>query len=245
MLEIVGLSKSYRKKRVLHSIDYRIDEGDFIGFIGPNGAGKTTFISILSGLLKPSKGEILYKGRPIRKNLKEWQKEIGIVNEDLMLFEHISIYENCFFIGRLCGLSEKEAARRSDELLELLNLTDKRDALISESSYGMKKKTAFALSVIHSPRFLFLDEAFTGIETLTIKRIKDILKQLSKKRTTVIISSHILDSIELLINRCSIINEGTIHYDAPFDEVNFEKLENLYYKTIVKGELTDRGLSWI
>lgn len=245
MLEIIGLTKNYQKKRVLHSLTYRINEGDFIGFIGPNGAGKTTFISILSGLIKPSSGEILYRGKSIRNNLKEWQQKIGIVNEELMLFEHITIYENCFFVARLCGLSEREAAMRTDELIDILNLNDKKDTLICESSYGMKKKTAFALSIIHSPRFLFLDEAFTGIETLVIKKIKDILKLLSMKKTTIILSSHILDSIELLINRCSIINEGKIHYDAPFNEVNFEKLETLYYKTIVKDSVETKALSWL
>jgi ABC-2 type transport system ATP-binding protein len=176
----------------------------------------------------------------------EWKRNTGIVLEELALFEYLSIRDNIIFTAELYGFKKPEAEKRTEEILEFFNLKDKRDTLIIESSHGMRKKTAFALSLIHNPKILFLDEAFTGIDAVTIKRIKGLLYSLKKKGALVFISSHILDSIEPIIDKCIIINNGSVILNTEISEIckQGKTLENVYTEIIAGKSVPGPVLSW-
>jgi ABC-2 type transport system ATP-binding protein len=247
LLEVKNLSKSFGKTEAVKNISFSADEGRIIGLIGPNGAGKSTIINMLSGILNPDSGSVLFNGMSVLKNLKEWKRRTGIVLEELALFDYLSVRDNIIFTGRLYGLEHTEALKRAEELLAFFDLNDKQNTLIAESSHGMKKKTAFALSLIHNPEILFLDEAFTGIDAVTIRKIKELLNSLTKKGRLIFLSSHILDSIDPLIEECIIIKNGTIVYSSEISEIRRQgkTLENVYTEIITERNFPETDLSWL
>jgi ABC-2 type transport system ATP-binding protein len=243
-LELRDLAKNYGKREAVNGLSLSFAAGGITGLLGPNGAGKSTTISMLTGLLSPTAGEILWEGRPISTRLAEWRRAIGVVLEDLSLFEYLTVGEHLLLTGRLAGLSAAETARRAEELLAFFQMGAAEDTVAGEASQGTRQKLAFALALIHSPRLLLLDEAMNGIDAVTVSALKKLLRRLAAGGMTIIISSHVLDSIETIIDRCVIVNDGRIALDMEMEKIraNGASLEAIYTETLGAGAPT--GLSW-
>jgi ABC-2 type transport system ATP-binding protein len=245
-LELRDLAKSYGKREAVRGLSLVFARGGITGLLGPNGAGKSTTIAMLTGLLSPSAGDILWEGRSVFTRLAEWRRSIGVVLEDLSLFEYLTVREHMRFTGRLAGLGAEETTRRTDELLVFFQMESAADTVAAEASQGTRQKLAFALSLIHSPRLLLLDEAMNGIDAVTVSRLKTLLRRLAAGGMTIIMSSHVLDSLEAIIDRCVIVNEGRIALDTDMETIHAAGagLEATYTETVGGGARVQPELSW-
>lgn len=246
MIVLKSLSKSYGRHPAVRDISLAIPRGRIVGLLGPNGAGKSTTIAMLTGLLTPSGGAILWDGTSIFARMREWRRTLGVVLEDLSLFEYLSVREHLHLTARLAGLDEKETVRRAGELVEFFQLRGFEETLASEASQGTRKKLAFALGLVHAPRILLLDEALNGIDAVTVSRIKGLLRRLARQGMTIILSSHVLDSVETIIDRCVIVDAGCVVLDAPMDDIRASgrSLEQVYTSAIGAQDVAP-VLSWL
>ena len=201
------------------SLNLTLRRGSFFGFLGPNGAGKSTTIKMLTGLLAPSAGTIHVLGRDIAREPLEVKRRIGVVPEDLNLFERLTGAEMLAFTGRMYGLGKAEIGTRSSELLDLMELQDEPKKLIVEYSHGMKKKLSLACALIHRPEILFLDEPFEGVDAIASRTLKDLLSRLTARGLTVFLTSHVLEIVERLCSDIAIISQGKLLAAGSLDEL--------------------------
>jgi len=209
-VEISALVRRFGDFVAVDNLNLTVQRGSFFGFLGPNGAGKSTTIKMLTGLLAPTSGRILVLGRDLSAQPLEVKRRIGVVPEDLNLFERLTGAEMLSFTGRMYGLKKAEIAERSPELLDLMELTSDPKKLIVEYSHGMKKKLSLACALIHRPEILFLDEPFEGIDAIASRTLKDLLSRLTARGLTVFLTSHVLEIVERLCSDIAIIAQGKL-----------------------------------
>jgi ABC-2 type transport system ATP-binding protein len=209
-VETSALVKQFGDFVAVDHIDLRVNRGSFFGFLGPNGAGKSTTIKMLTGLLAPTSGTLHVLGLDISAQPMEVKRRIGVVPEDLNLFERLTGAEMLSFTGRMYGLGKQEIAQRSKELLDLMELQDEPRKLIVEYSHGMKKKLSLACALIHRPEILFLDEPFEGVDAIASRTLKDLLSRLTARGLTVFLTSHVLEIVERLCTDIAIIAQGKL-----------------------------------
>jgi len=244
-----GLTKVFRDKKAVDGLTFSVARGRFFGFLGPNGAGKSTTIKMLTGLLRPTAGEVWIEGRPLATDLLGIKRIIGVLPEELPLYERLTGEEYLHFAGRMYGLGREETRRRTDELLQFLSLEEERAKLIVDYSQGMRKKVALAAALIHSPRVLFLDEPLNGIDPISGRVVTDLLRRLASKGVTLFFTSHVLDVVERLCDEVAIIDHGRIVAQGTLDEVRAgagrdASLEDVFLK-LVSADLRREDLSWI
>ncbi len=251
-VEAVDLTKQFDKKTAVDHITFSVAEGEFFGFLGPNGAGKSTTINMLVGLLRPTTGTVRIAGIDIWKTPLEAKAQLGVVPEGLNLYQRLSGREFIRFAGTMYGVSKEEVERRTEELLNLLDLEADADKLIVDYSHGMRKKTALAAAIIHAPRVLFLDEPFEGIDAISGRVIRDVLRQLRERGTTIFFSSHILEVVERLATRVAVIADGRIVAEGSIDELRERaeagdeaSLEDLFLKAVGAESESEGRLSWL
>jgi ABC-2 type transport system ATP-binding protein len=204
------LRKSYNTFPALDGISFSIRKGEVFGLLGPNGAGKTTTIKILSGLSKPSSGSVHIMGSDIVKDTVKVKKCIGVVPETSNLYPELSCFENLLFAGRLYGISTKELQSKSDDLLKLFGLEEKRNAPFGKLSSGMKRKLTVAASLIHDPPVLFLDEPTTGLDVMSARALREIIQRLKERGITILLTTHYIEEADRLCDRIAIIVKGKI-----------------------------------
>jgi ABC-2 type transport system ATP-binding protein len=248
-IRVQGLTKVFREKTAVDGLTFRVARGRFFGFLGPNGAGKSTTIKMLTGLLRPTAGEVAIEGRPLATDLLGIKRLIGVLPEELPLYERLTGEEYLHFAGRMYGLGREETRRRTDELLQFLSLGDERGKLIVDYSQGMRKKIALAAALIHSPRVLFLDEPLNGIDPISGRVVTDLLRRLASKGVTLFFTSHVLDVVERLCDEVAIIDRGRIVAQGTLDEIRAgsardASLEDVFLK-LVSADLRREDLSWI
>src|SRR5689334_13619732 len=209
-VETFSLVKQFGSFVAVDHIDLQVKRGSFFGFLGPNGAGKSTTIKMLTGLLGPTSGKLSVLGMDVVNQPMDVKRRIGVVPEDLNLFERLTGAEMLSFTGRMYGLNREEIGRRSKELLELMELQDEPKKLIIEYSHGMKKKLSLACALIHRPDMLFLDEPFEGIDAIASRILKDLLSRLTMRGLTVFLTSHVLEIVERLCTDIAIIAQGKL-----------------------------------
>ncbi len=209
-VETFDLVRRFGDFTAVDHINLRVRRGSFFGFLGPNGAGKSTTIKMLTGLLGPTSGKVLVLGRDLEAEPLEVKRRIGVVPEDLNLFERLTGAEMLAFTGRMYGLQREQIAERAPELLELMELTGEPKKLIVEYSHGMKKKLSLACALIHRPEMLFLDEPFEGVDTIASRTLKDLLSRLTERGLTVFLTSHVLEIVERLCSDIAIISNGKL-----------------------------------
>jgi len=218
-VETHELVKQFADFMAVDHINLRVNRGSFFGFLGPNGAGKSTTIKMLTGLLAPTSGTLTVLGLDIAAQPMEVKRRIGVVPEDLNLFERLTGAEMLSFTGRMYGLRTEEIASRSKELLELMELQDEPRKLIIEYSHGMKKKLSLACALIHRPEILFLDEPFEGVDAIASRTLKDLLSRLTTRGLTVFLTSHVLEIVERLCTDIAIIAHGKLLASGSLDEL--------------------------
>jgi ABC-2 type transport system ATP-binding protein len=248
---VTGLTKVFRQKTAVDALSFRIARGRFFGFLGPNGAGKSTTIKMLTGLLRPTSGEATIEGRPISGDLLEIKKIIGVLPEELPLYERLTGEEYLHFAGRMYGLPRAETLRRTDELLDFLSLAEDRGTLLVDYSQGMKKKVALAAALIHNPRVVFLDEPLNGIDPISGRIVTDLLRRMAQKGVTLFFTTHVLDVVERLCDEVAIIDRGRIVAQGSLDEIRAQRtlgrdasLEDVFLK-LVSADVQRQDLTWI
>jgi ABC-2 type transport system ATP-binding protein len=244
-----GLTKVFRESKAVDGLTFSVGRGRFFGFLGPNGAGKSTTIKMLTGLLRPTAGEVWIEGRPLAGDLLGIKRIIGVLPEELPLYDRLTGEEYLHFAGRMYGLGRDETRGRTDELLQFLSLGEERSKLIVDYSQGMRKKLALAAALIHSPRVLFLDEPLNGIDPISGRVVTDLLRRLASKGVTLFFTSHVLDVVERLCDEVAIIDHGRIVAQGTLDEVRAgagrdASLEDVFLK-LVSADLRREDLSWI
>lgn len=218
-VETFSLVKQFGDFVAVDHINLRVNRGSFFGFLGPNGAGKSTTIKMLTGLLAPTSGTLRVLDLDIASQLMQVKRIIGVVPEDLNLFERLTGAEMLSFTGRMYGLRTEEIAQRSKELLELMELQNEPKKLIVEYSHGMKKKLSLACALIHRPEILFLDEPFEGIDAIASRTLKDLLSRLTARGLTVFLTSHVLEIVERLCSDIAIIAQGELLASGSLNEL--------------------------
>lgn len=253
-VEARELTRSFGDFTAVNQLNLQVRQGMFLGFLGPNGAGKSTTIKMLTGLLRPSSGKVLILGRDLEQEPVAVKRQIGVVPEDLNLFERLSGREFLTFVGRMYGLSADIIAQRSAELFEALNLAEQADRQIVDYSYGMKKKLSFSAALMHQPRLLFLDEPFEGIDAVTSQTIRAILRHLTRNNVTIFLTSHILEIVEKLCDHIVIIHRGNIVSSGSLAELQagvrredgrIATLEELFLDVLGQSSENQTALSWL
>jgi ABC-2 type transport system ATP-binding protein len=208
VVEVRGLVKRFGSFSALSGLSLTIPGGAFYAFLGPNGAGKSTTIALLTGIYGPDEGELRLLGMDARRAPLEIKRHIGVVPEELALFERLTGRQYLTFCGRMYGLSGPESAARAEELLALTELTAKAGALVADYSKGMRRRLAIAAALIHAPRLLFLDEPFEGIDVLAAGVIRELLRELSARGVTILLTTHVLEIAERLATHAGFIHQG-------------------------------------
>ena len=215
-------------------LNLSINKGDRFGLFGPNGAGKTTLMSCMTGLLTVQHGQVSLFDHTIKKHDKSINNLFGFVPQDFSFYQELTPKENLDFFGAWYGLSKKETQKRTEELLEVLGLSNVAKKQVQEFSGGMKRRVNLAIGVINNPSILFLDEPTVGVDVQTRHAIIDYLKELNKKGTTLVYTSHQLHEAEDLCDQVALINQGKIiaqdSLDNMIEEHDQTTLEELFLK---------------
>ncbi len=219
IIEVKNLKKSYKNNKALDGLDFDLYEGEILGILGPNGAGKSTTINILSTILKKDEGEITYFGMSTEKNLKYIKANLGVVPQDIALYEDITAYKNIEFFASLYGLKKQNLKDAVEYALKFVELEDRKNDLPKHYSGGMKRRLNIACSIAHKPKILILDEPTVGIDPQSRNHILTSLRELQKEGTTIIYTTHYMDEIEEIADRVIIVDKGKKIEDGKIGEL--------------------------
>jgi len=247
-IETHRLTRFFGDFCAVDGIDLEVERGTFYGFLGPNGAGKSTTIKMLTGLLAPSGGQILVLGKSMLDphEALEVKSHLGVVPEDLALFDNLTAQEYLTFVGRMYSLPRATIHSRTDELLSLLDLADEGKKFTIEYSHGMKKKLALAAALLPNPDLLFLDEPFEGVDAVTSRIVRDLLQGFVARGSTVFLTSHVLEIVEKLCTHVGIIVKGVLVDQASLESIRQgASLEDRFLEKAGADDEVTRKLSWL
>lgn len=210
IVEVTHLKKNYGDNQAVKDVSFAIEEGELFSLLGPNGAGKTTTISMLSCLLEPSAGDASIAGHSIRQQPMEVKRVIGVVPQEIALYEDLSAHENLMFWGHMAGMSGAMLKRRVDEVLAQIGMRDKAKQRVKTYSGGMKRRVNIGVGLLHRPRILFMDEPTVGIDPQSRRNILDSVKELNRQGMTVLYTTHYMEEAEELSHRVGIIDNGQL-----------------------------------
>lgn len=210
MLQINHLYKNYGKFQAVNNLTLHIPQGDLFGFVGPNGAGKTTTIRMVCGLMQPSAGSIVINGVDVMTHQREIKKQIGYVPDFFGVYDNLKVKEYMDFYGSMYRMNSREIERIADDLLELVNLSDKKEVFVDTLSRGMKQRLCVARALIHNPALLILDEPNSGLDPRARIEMKELLLNLKSMGKTIVISSHILSELSEMCNSIGIMDHGNL-----------------------------------
>jgi len=220
MIKVENVTKKYGDFKAVDDISFEVKTGEVFAFLGPNGAGKTTTIKMLTTLIKPTKGKVFLDGHDVAENPSQTRKSFGIVFQDPSLDNELTAHENMYFHAVLFGLSKEESKDRINKLLELVELTEKKDQYVKFFSGGMKRRLEIARGLLHKPKVLFLDEPTLGLDPQTRKHIWDYIRNLNKEeKVTVFFTTHHMDEVEKMAEKVAVIDNGKIVFIGTLDEV--------------------------
>lgn len=216
-LEIINVSKRFGKKKVVDNVNITVYPGEICGFLGPNGAGKTTTIKMILGLISIDSGEIKICGYDVKKNFEKAMENIGAIVENPDMYGYMSAIDNLKLYARIRGIEKS----RIDEVIKLVDLEKHAKEKVGKYSLGMKQRIGLALTLLHKPKVLILDEPTNGLDPAGIKQLRDILKEIAhKENTAILVSSHILSEMELMCDKVTVIDTGKIVKTQSISEEN-------------------------
>lgn len=236
------LTRRFVEVRAVDSLNFDVDAGAVCALLGPNGAGKSTTVKMLAGLLIPTSGEVNVCGLNADTEAVELKRYIGVLPDDLGLFDDLTVEEHLSLIGSVYGLDKQVARARIDQLLRVLDLEHGRNRYADFCSHGMRRKTAFAMALLPNPRVLLLDEPFEAIDPATSKTMCDLLQAIARRGTTVFFTSHVLPAVERIATQLIMIRDGRIVLDTPAAEVPVP-LEKHYFELFEKPAAED--IEWL
>ncbi|MEU7775823.1 ABC transporter ATP-binding protein [Micromonospora taraxaci] len=245
-LRLIGLSKAFGDKRAVDHVDLEVPGGSFFGLVGPNGAGKTTSLSMAVGLLRPDSGRAEIFGVDVWADPVRAKELIGVLPDGLGMPERLTGREVLTYLGLLRGMEPEAVAKRSQELLEVLELDRADSTLVLEYSTGMRKKIGLATALLHAPKLLILDEPLEAVDPVSAATIKVILQRFVAAGGSVVFSSHVMPVVEQLCDHVAVVTGGRVVASGPLDEVRGgSTLENRFVD-LVGGQPVSAGeLSWL
>lgn len=245
-LVVRDLRKYYGAKAAVDGLSLTVPRGCFFGFLGPNGAGKTTTIKMLMGVSTPNSGDIEILGLSMPEKSVEIKRQIGLVPEDTLLFDHLTGQEYMEFAGRIYGLPSAMTRERTRELLALFEMDGQGRKMIGEYSKGMRKRVAMAAALLHRPQLFLMDEPFEGVDAVGARLMKNILLDLVSKGATIFLTSHVLEVVERLCDRVAIISDGKLVVDDTMANLRSgsESLEEIFVR-VVGGGRASENLEWL
>jgi len=247
-IETNGLTRHFGDLCAVDGLDLRVEAGTFYGFLGPNGAGKSTTIKMLTGLLAPSRGAMCILGEDTTDpdKARQVRRRVGVVPEDLALFDNLTAREYLTFIGRMYQLPAETIKTRREELLAMMSLDHEDKKLTLEYSHGMKKKLTLAAALIPNPDLLFLDEPFEGVDAVSSRVLRDTLKRCVERGATVFLTSHVLEIVERLCTDVGIIAEGKLVLQGTMEEIRRSgSLEDRFLEAVGTDQIERQSLSWL
>ena len=235
MISLSGVHKSYGENVVLKGIDLSVGKGTIHGFLGPNGAGKSTSLKILLGILKVDKGTVEVGGVDPSVDPVGARRQIGFVPEELSLYEHLTPHEFLHVLGEIHGMERERTDKRIGDFLDLFQIGDVRHHLLSAFSRGMKQKVMITAALLHDPAILLLDEPLSGMDVNAVLVFRDLIRSLAEEGKTIVYSSHIIEVVERVCDRVSLLIEGKIVHEGSMEDVRREagSLEEIFRKEAV------------
>ena len=209
-IKVKNLTKNFKNIKAVNNISFEVKEGEFFGLLGPNGAGKTTTIRMLTGIFKPTNGEVFIGQHNIQKNPIEAKQMMGVVPEMANAYIDISAIKNLLLIGELYGLNKETRIKKAETLLKLFNLYEKRNQKLKTYSKGMKQKIVLAMALMNKADVLFLDEPTGGLDVESVRAIRALMRRLNKNGTTIFLTTHDIEEANSLCDRVAIMNHGEI-----------------------------------
>jgi len=231
MISCRRLTRRFGDFTAVDNLNFEVKQGSICAFLGPNGAGKSTTLKMLTGLLAPSSGEVEVGGLNALSQSVELKRRIGVLPEDLGLFDDLTVEEHLSLTGSVYGLDKQTTLARTGQLLRVLSLEHGRNTFAASSSQGMRKKTAFAMALLPNPQVLFLDEPFEAIDPVTSKVMRDLLQSIAAHGVTIFFTSHVLSAVEQIAHQLIMIRKGKIVWDSPVAEVP-APLEQHYFDLV-------------
>lgn len=244
-LAIRGLVKIFGNLVAVANLNLDIPKGSFYGFVGPNGAGKTTTLNMATGLLTPDQGTAYVNGIDVWKDDHAARAQLGVMPDGMRLLDRLSGPDFLVHVGMLRGLDRETARQRAHQLLDTLDLTDAGKKLISDYSAGMTKKISLAAALIHAPSLLVLDEPFEAVDPVSAANIRQILQDFTSRGGTVILSSHVMATVQQLCTHVAVINHGQVLASGTTEEVAAGMSLDERFAQLVGGVHTSEGLSWL
>lgn len=225
IITVKNLKKSFKENNVLKGINFDVKKGEILCFLGPNGAGKSTTINILSAALQSDNGEVLYKGERIGNHLKKYKKQLGVVPQDISLYEELSAERNVRFFASLYGLHGQKLTKAVDDALEFAGLADRRKDKVKTFSGGMKRRLNIACAIAHSPELVIMDEPTVGIDPQSRNHILSSIKKLRDNGITILYTTHYMEEVEEISTRIIIMDHGTIIAEGTNEKLK-EEVQN-------------------
>ncbi len=228
MLEVNHLCKRYRGIPSIEDVNFHVRAGEIVGYLGPNGSGKSTTVKIITGLLQPNEGSVLFEGKDIHEDMVGFRSILGYVPEEAHVYTYLSGLEYLQLVGRLRGLEEGDIERKATQMLKLLGLESWRYSPISFYSKGMKQRVLIAAALMHNPKLLVFDEPLSGLDVVSARLFKDLLQELAAQGKAILYISHVLEVVEQVCDRVIVIAKGKILADAaPAELAKVMQLANL------------------
>lgn len=241
-----GLSKRFGAKLAVDGMDLDVPHGSFFGVVGPNGAGKTTTLRMATGLLRPDAGTAIVEGIDVWADPVHAKRRIGVLPEDLLLFDRLSGRQLLTYSGLLRGLPGDLVAQRTGQLLDVLGLAADAGTLVIDYSQGMRKKIGLAAALLHAPSLLFLDEPFESVDPLSARTVRAVLDAHREAGGTIVFSSHVMELVERLCDRVAVVHEGRLVATGSVDEVRGGRSLEDAFVALVGGRATGaEGLTWL
>ncbi|OPJ63076.1 ABC transporter ATP-binding protein [Clostridium oryzae] len=236
MLKVTNLYKSYGKFQAVRDLNLFIPKGEIFGFVGPNGAGKTTTMKIICGLLKQNSGKVEIDGEDVSKNINKLKRKIGYMPDFFGVYDDLKVHEYLEFYASIYGIDGVDRKKVCNDLLDLVNLSEKRDFYVDSLSRGMKQRLCLARCMVHNPELLVLDEPASGMDPRARVEMKDILRTLKNMGKTILISSHILPELAELCTMIGIIEKGHIALSGSVEDIE----KKVYHSRTVRIKILDK-----
>lgn len=241
-LDLRHVSKRFSGIPAVDDVSFEARAGEITGYLGPNGSGKSTTMKMITALIEPSEGEVLFDGRPIRDDLLAFKQRMGYVPEEPYLYSHLSGLEYLTMVGQLRGLPVKPTADRIDGLLRLLSLHGDRHAAISAYSKGMRQKILLSAALLHNPDLILLDEPFSGLDVSTGLVLRSLIQELAARGKVVLFSSHELETVERISSHVVILHRGKVVADDSIERLrtlmSLPTLEEIFSELAVEQDTT-------
>jgi ABC-2 type transport system ATP-binding protein len=236
MLEARGLTKCYASIPAVNNVSFSLRPGEVLGYLGPNGSGKSTTVKMITGLMEPTRGQVLFRGRNIKDDLPAYKSLLGYVPEDALLYPYLTGWEYLEFVGTLRGMDPKLLRKRADALLELFILFPYRHATIASYSKGMRQRVLLIAALMHDPEVLIFDEPLSGLDVTSAMIFRKVVKSLSDAGKMIFYCSHVLEVVEKLCTHLVILSKGNLAAHGSVSEVRrmtgLETLEDSFSQLV-------------